>query len=485
MTDTGRALLAHDLDLERDVLRWALEYERIAPVEVGAFFRDVHREIWAAVLEAQRLGQSPAYPIVRGILTERNQLDSVGAGYLLELARDGVPASEHIRESAVARLRELARERQARIVLSRGLSSDEPINIPNLIERLGVLVDDGRHARDGDALVDDVAVLNSPEIDYLCAPVLPMRSLVAGIGEPGIGKSYVFSIDLALSVASGRPFLGLPILHKGPVVVVAAEGAQCGRIGAWKIAHGYDLDVVLGVHVRQSALQLLDAAAVERFIADAKPIRPVLVVLDTFARCLVGGDENSARDVGLAIAAADRIRVALDCTVLIVHHTNKAGTSERGSGALRGACDAMFQLTKADDLIRLECSKMKDAEPFEPFDLRLVPAFEGAKYCVVRPAGDVRQSDELTDAQGKALHALRELFGVTGATSQEWIDVVPAMHKATFYRARAVLLEHGYVRHDTNAKRFYHTAKTVVASSRTAVARVFDAPVASVAEAVA
>jgi hypothetical protein len=208
-----------------------------------------------------------------------------------------------------------------------------------------------------------------------------------------------------------------------------------------------------GLHTLSSAVALLDPIAVERFIETARRVAPRLVILDTLARCLVGGDENSAKDMGLAVSAMDRIRVALDATVLAIHHTNKSESSERGSGALRGACDALWFLTQADDLLQLSCEKFKDRERFEPIDLKLVPAYEGASTCIVQLAQDVAPAGRLTDNQGKALHVLAEMFGEAGATWKEWSDALPMMSPATRYRVRKTLTDQGHVRQGRD--RFY------------------------------
>ena len=69
---------------------------------------------------------------------------------------------------------------------------------------------------------------------------------------------------------------------------------------------------------------------------DSLPERPRLLVDDTMARSMVGGDENSAKDVGEFIAAIDSTPADLR---LVVHHSGYEGTHERGSSALQGAAD--------------------------------------------------------------------------------------------------------------------------------------------------
>ena len=92
------------------------------------------------------------------------------------------------------------------------------------------------------------------------------------------------------------------------------------------------------------AVNLLDGVQVERVkhtLAEL-PEPPALLVVDTMARTMVGGDENSARDVGLFIAALDGQSVG---TRLVVHHAGKGG-DERGSSALRGAADVIARVER-------------------------------------------------------------------------------------------------------------------------------------------
>ena len=79
------------------------------------------------------------------------------------------------------------------------------------------------------------------------------------------------------------------------------------------------------------ALNLLDPKTPGELLADIgielpeAYQRPALIIVDTLARCMVGGDENSAKDMGLFIAHADALRKETGATVLIIHHTGKNG----------------------------------------------------------------------------------------------------------------------------------------------------------------
>ena len=452
---------------EQDVLRWALEREIVAPIEdAGDFYRHAHAITWAAILELRARGAAVDYLTVRAELDRAGRLETVGAAYLLELSRDSVRPSDAALLTAAAEIKQAATTRRLRNILAQFAVAPQ-IDTSALSVALAAF--EGREITP--ALLDDAAVLNLPEPEPLVAGMIFERTLVAVVGAPGVGKTFV-ALALGLAQAAGcSAWLGAPIVKHGPAIYIAAEGAPAPRIGGWKVHHGYDLNAPLGLHTWSGAVNLLDPLAVALFIGKTKALHPRMVILDTFARCFVGGDENSARDVGIAVAALDRIRTGLDATVVVLHHMNKGGTSERGSGALRGACDTVMYLQQADDLLQLTCDKQKDAEPFEPVTLKLIPAFVGSKTCVVKLGTDVEEDDQLSDAQGKALHALCELFGDTGATMSEWETAIPSMARATFYRARKVLIDRGYVRVSDEGKssRYRPTKKQAVSRRITAV----------------
>src|SRR3954451_18258720 len=105
------------------------------------------------------------------------------------------------------------------------------------------------------------------------------------------------------------------------VIYVAAEGhaGLRARCRAWLSARGLrDVD---RVRFRVDAGTLLDRAVVDRArrTLETLPERPGLLVVDTLARTMVGGDENAAKDVGLFVHAVDALRDG--GAALVVHHT--------------------------------------------------------------------------------------------------------------------------------------------------------------------
>lgn len=178
-------------------------------------------------------------------------------------------------------------------------------------------------------------------------------------GVPGSGKTFL-ALDWSLTVAS----TGLGVLY------FVGEGVQgfARRVLAWRESRQRDISTF---HAIPQAPHLLERQSVEMLRATVEQHSPSLIVIDTFARASVGGDENSARDVGLAIDALDMMLREYGTSSLVLHHSNKTNGSERGSSAIRGAADATWEVrpgTNGDMIVGFEavCRKMKDAEPPRP-----------------------------------------------------------------------------------------------------------------------
>ena len=204
-------------------------------------------------------------------------------------------------------------------------------------------------------------------------------------GPSGAGKSFLV-VDWSLCAARGVTWLGTDVPQR-PVVYVAAEGAGGlqSRVEAWKRHH---TQAAAGMHVIPTRVNLLDAEDVWALEQDVKATDAGLVVIDTLARCMPGGDENSAQDVGRVIDAVDGIRARNNCGVILVHHSGVDGTRPRGSTALFGACDTVVMVegkhdenTDALELVTVKCDKQKDARPFPR--AKFVPKDSGPSVVLV------------------------------------------------------------------------------------------------------
>jgi RecA-family ATPase len=185
--------------------------------------------------------------------------------------------------------------------------------------------------------------------NYLIKGILPRSGLVVVWGPPKCGKSF-WTFDLVMHVAVDREYRGHKV-HGGAVVYLALEGGSgfAARIEAWRRHHLADhrgavpfylIDVAVNLVADRNAL----IAAIREQLAGQ---RVVTIVIDTLNRSLAGS-ENKDEDMAAYIRAADAIRAAFDCTVIIIHHCGTAGNRPRGHTSLSGASRRLPRLPHGD-----------------------------------------------------------------------------------------------------------------------------------------
>lgn len=225
-----------------------------------------------------------------------------------------------------------------------------------------------------------------PEPRYLIDGVLPAGSFAVMYGAPKNGKTFL-ALDMSLNVAMGTPFLGRDT-ERGSVVYIAAEGVTGlgRRLRAWEQEHGTVADVfrVVPLPVRPG-----DPGELAEFRKGLSGLarKPDLIVVDTLARCIVPGDENSNRDMSAFVEGLGSIQREFGCTVLVVHHCGHDDSRERGASALRGAVDTLIRVKSTGGRITVSCDAQKEDEPFPPIHVRLrrVELEQGKSSCVVEP----------------------------------------------------------------------------------------------------
>lgn len=250
------------------------------------------------------------------------------------------------------------------------------------------------------ATIDVLSVsefLSRPRPTWLVDNLITKSSFVGIIGPSGSGKSFL-ALDIAFAVATGRAFHGRGV-SMGNVVYVAAEDSAgvTLRVAGYCQYHQLsttELDRTL--HFVSRAVDLLPNGECEALIESLRRFTPDLVILDPFARCAVGAEENSATEVGEIIAEMAHISSQLDCTVAVVHHTGTDVRRPRGSSAMRAAFDTEIHVKACGEKITVSCEKQKNAACFEEFELRRVDV----KIDDVPDGGTFDSSCVLVDADG-------------------------------------------------------------------------------------
>ncbi len=287
-----------------------------------------------------------------------------------------------------------------------------------------------------------------PHPAWLIPNLIQERTMVTLFGRSGCGKSFL-ALDIAIRAA-----------QTSPVVYVAGEGlyGYLNRLNAWRKFNNRDEG---NLHFVRNPIPMLDPVEITAFITAVMPLAPRLIVIDTLSRCIVGGDENSSKDMGLFVEACAEIQRATGATVLIIHHTGKNGIGERGSSVLRCACETMMELSKEESYVTLACNKMKDAPEFNTttFHLRVVDLDGGESSCVLVPSERAVQTrrDPLTKNQRQLLEALSlEVFIESGAKTTALIQTAE-VSGGSIYRVLSVLKRLGYVRQAQSGDPYFIT----------------------------
>jgi hypothetical protein len=164
------------------------------------------------------------------------------------------------------------------------------------------------------------AIKLSTEPSYRVKTIIPRVGLVVVWGPPKCGKSF-WTFDLVMHVALGWPYRGRKV-QQGTIVYLALEGGVgfARRVEAWRQRHLADHDQPVPFYLLDVPIDLVadHKTLIEDIGAQVIPT-PAIVVIDTLNRALLG-DENKSDDMAKFIRAADAIRTAFDCVVIIIHH---------------------------------------------------------------------------------------------------------------------------------------------------------------------
>ena len=211
------------------------------------------------------------------------------------------------------------------------------------------------------------------ESSYLVKGIIPRSGLTVVWGPPKCGKSF-WVFDLVMHVVLCRDYRGHRV-HGGPVVYLALEGSKGFRARA----EGFR-KYPLGDHTGPVPFYLVGTSIdlIKEHPELIACIRsqmhgdvPAAVVIDTLNRSLAGS-ESSDTDMSAYVQAADQIRDAFGCAVIVVHHCGHDASRPRGHTSLMGAADGQISVRRdAAKNIVAQVQWLKDGEEGEPILSRL------------------------------------------------------------------------------------------------------------------
>ncbi|CAM3209506.1 AAA family ATPase [Mycobacterium colombiense] len=298
-------------------------------------------------------------------------------------------------------------------------------------------------------LLTRTALRNLPDPEPLIDNTLDQGTVALLYGKWGTCKSFI-AYDWAASVATARAWQGRAT-RKRRALYVAAEGAYGfkARAAAWEAGWHTTID--------DDNLELLPLPINLTRPADVRELGALIkwggygfIVLDTLARCMVGADENSAKDCGEVVDSLTRLREATPDgrgVVLGVHHTGKDGKTFRGSSVFEAGADTVYAVNADCGMISLEREKRKDGPEADHHELRL-ELIEGTGSGVI----SIHRLGGQTDRADRLMSTFVHHFGQTGATKAD-LRAVADMPSATFHRAVNDLLKQGALANTGTEKR--------------------------------
>ena len=212
-----------------------------------------------------------------------------------------------------------------------------------------------------------------PAMRWAVKDLVVLGGITLLFGAPKNGKSLV-AVSIACAVTAGVPWCGFPT-RRLKVLYVGAEGfyGLLRREAAWSKVHGVGVDLQyfrrpINFFDIISVTVALDALKRQGFVPD-------LIIIDTLARSMVGGDESATEDMSKVFDLIDKFRSELnEPTFILVHHGRKDGFTYRGSSVIAANVDGAIEVSKDGLTLTLSCPLgMKDAAEFSTFKVRLEP----------------------------------------------------------------------------------------------------------------
>jgi hypothetical protein len=307
------------------------------------------------------------------------------------------------------------------------------------------------------------AFLQRPRKQWRVDTVFGERDFVLLYGESGHGKTHV-ALDLAFSCATGRTFADVFTVAR-PLTVIYATGEGIGgladRLRAVSQFYGtQDVPFYILTDVPQ-LFQHTQPNGTAAFLQEWQdmaadglvPAAVDLFIVDTKHNATSGAKENDAGDDAIVQASMRKLRDTLGCAVLLVHHANKAGTSERGSSALRASMDTVLRSAKTGRDFTLTCEKLKDGEAWPAKSFDLVAVGDTGSVRVFWQGDAKRQEGDRRTQADRALEFLIENAG-TKYTAAELANAL-GLHGAqakNIYRDLKTLKLAGSVREEFTGK---------------------------------
>jgi len=256
------------------------------------------------------------------------------------------------------------------------------------------------HAIEHEALLS----MELQPLDYLVDELIPTPGTAILAAPKKRGKSWL-GLQLAQSVAAGKPFLGMATIQ-GSVIYLALEDGDRRlrqRLEMQNAARGLPITYI-------TQFEPLAGAGIQAFTELIHDKRPALTVIDTFAAAYRAFNENGAGATSAVFNQLHDLAINESTVIVVIMHHGKKRTGDvgfdiRGSSAIPGTTDTNIGLYKNPDgtyNLRAEGRDIADFDLHICFDSEVTWCWQ-----LMGDAKDVRRAE----AEARIIEAIKLLGG--------------------------------------------------------------------------
>jgi len=288
---------------------------------------------------------------------------------------------------------------------------------------------------------EDIDAREIEPMRYLVEPHLPAGEATMLYAPPRSFKSFL-TMEYALSIALGRPFLGRFESTQGVVIYLDLENRQ-DRLRE-RVRAAMQRDHIAVAALRGNLLMQdrgesipawrMDPDALEELGAYVEGVAPALIIVDNFRKGLpFGVEENSNSEINPIINRLLEACERAESALLLVHHTNKGNERYSGAGALEGSVANVMKIARDQETRKAVVTSinMRNSEEFPPFAVEM--GADEALTLTTVPGGSYGDGDDrYTDVRqmlargGKTVNEIADALNVSRPTADKYVKSLVA-----------------------------------------------------------
>lgn len=211
-------------------------------------------------------------------------------------------------------------------------------------------------------------------LDWFVKPIIP-AGLTVLYGQRSKGKTFV-GLSIAAALAAEKPWLRqFEVPSSERVLYIWGEGKPDKRVNA--VAARFGIPGMDDVYILEGAVDFTNNKDVKRLIADIEELGISYIVVDHFAACSTGTENDDSVQKSF-LRGLHEVRDACSgaSALVLMHALDQNPTEPRGNKTILNMADCVINLTSTGhDALTLTCKKpYRDAAPFAPVYLALKQA---------------------------------------------------------------------------------------------------------------